>query len=118
MRKIELEVRKKMGKAKTNVKLSFERGKMSNGWLIQTVVFLLSFKKERKLKPDSEKKNNRTNRGRENYTLLAGRKYRVVTRRVKKGRSTCSSAILAVEKNGEIRIEKWQGNFPPQFSLI
>jgi len=107
-----------MGKKNTAVKISFKRGRMNDGSLVQTKVFTISSKKEKRIKPDHIKPNKRSNQTREIYTLLAGKKYRIETLRTKKGKTYRSSAILVVEKTGKIRIEDWKGDCPPNFSIL
>jgi len=120
-------VRRKMGKIKLKaggkircVRISFDRGRTSNGALTQTRVFSISpqISKEQKIKPDRTENNKRTNKGRDDYLLQPGKKYRIFTQRIDKGRTSYCEAILVVERNGAVQIEDWQGNFPPQFSLI
>ncbi|KPJ57447.1 hypothetical protein AMJ49_00745 [Parcubacteria bacterium DG_74_2] len=111
--------RLKAGGRAQHVKISFERGRTGNGMLTQTKVFSISSKTldEQKIKPNRTANNKRTNRGQDDYLLRLGKKYRIVTQRVNRGKTSCCSALLSIERTGVVKIEEWQGNFPPQFSL-
>ena len=114
-------IKLKAGGKVEHVKISFDRGRIGNGALTQTKVFSISPQtlKEEKIKPDRIVVNNkRMNRGQDEYFLRPGKKYRIVTQRINKGKMSSCSASLVVERNGAVKIEKWQGDFPPQFSLI
>jgi len=107
-----------MGKERVRIKLTFERGRMNNGDLVETKLFRLGRKREKKLRPKHTKMDRRTNQGKDCYELSVGREYRCVTTLIKSGKQLCCDCTLDIGKHGRVTIKKWRGNFPPQFSLL
>ncbi len=100
---------------KRTVKIEVLTGKLNKRIRIQNKVFSFSNGKEKKLVATETSLEKKCNRLIECYDFLQGKRYRIKSIMLKNGRKFHGETTLRVDKQGEVTIEGWEGNFCPKW---